>query len=63
MIGEPLIRRKVEKMVRQQYKKDEPIEGEVIVHSKTTEERKIMIRFLERQKLQIEKQIELLRGM
>lgn len=63
LIGEPLIRRKVEKMVRQQYKKDEPIAGEAIVHSKTTEERKKMIRFLERQKFQIEKQIESLRGM
>lgn len=63
LIGEPLIRRNVEKMVRQQYKKLEPMKRRKSIHSETTEEKEKMIDFLERQKAEIEKQIRMLRGM
>ena len=63
LIGEPLIRRNVEKMVRQQYKKLEPMKRRESIHSETTEEKKKMIEFLERQKTEIEKQIKILRGI
>lgn len=63
LIGEPLIRRNVEKMVRQQYKKLEPMKRRESIHSETTEEKEKMIDFLERQKAEIEKQIRMLRGM
>lgn len=63
LIGEPLIRRNVEKMVRQQYKKLEPMKGRKSIHSEITEEKEKMIDFLERQKAEIEKQIRMLRGM
>lgn len=63
LIGEPLVRRNVEKMVRRQYKKLEPVKGRESIHSEVTEEKKKMIEFLERQKAEIEKQIRMLRGM
>lgn len=63
LIGEPLVRRNVEKMVRRQYKKLEPVKGRESIHSEVTEEKKKMIEFLERQKAEIEKQIRTLRGM
>ena len=63
LIGEPLVRRNVEKMVRRQYKKLEPVKGRESIHSETTEEKKKMIEFLERQKTEIEKQIKILRGI
>ena len=63
LIGEPLVRRNVEKMVRRQYKKLEPVKGRESIHSEVTEEKKKMIEFLERQKTEIEKQIKILRGI
>ena len=63
LIGEPLVRRNVEKMVRRQYKKLEPVKGRESIRSEVTEEKKKMIEFLERQKAEIEKQIKMLRGI
>lgn len=63
LIGEPLVRRNVEKMVRRQYKKLEPVKGRESIHLEVTEEKKKMIEFLERQKAEIEKQIKMLRGI
>ena len=63
LIGEPLIRRNVEKMIRRQDKKSELMEDRASIHSETTEEKKKMIEFLERQKTEIEKQIKILRGI
>ena len=63
LIGEPLIRRNVEKMIRRQDKKSELMEDRASIHSETTEEKKKMIEFLEHQKTEIEKQIKILRGI
>lgn len=63
LIGEPLIRRNVEKMIRRQDKKSELMEDRASIHSETTAEKKKMIEFLERQKTEIEKQIKILRGI
>lgn len=63
LIGEPLIRRNVEKMIRRQDKKSVLMEDRASIHSETTEEKKKMIEFLERQKTEIEKQIKILRGI
>lgn len=39
------------------------MEDRASIHSETTEEKKKMIEFLERQKTEIEKQIKILRGI